>query len=121
MYRDLEDIIYSLRETYNGMQAKVNVWQKTVEEWNKDDEIKKARDDAEYWRKHSLCHLSNKELERLKNFQERHYKKCAEPLHSKIVGNTYTYDLTGTGIGTIIKVTCPLCGESEDITDTSSW
>ena len=65
--------------------------------------------------------LSDKELERLENFRERHYKKCAEPLHSKNVGNTYIYDLIGTGIGTIIKVTCPLCGESEDITDTSSW
>lgn len=74
-------------------------------------------EDIIYWRKHSLCHLSDKELERLKNFQERHYKKCAEPLHSKNAGNTYIYEF----IGAIIKVTCPLCGESEDITDTSSW
>jgi len=121
MYRNFEDIIYSLREAYTGMQAEINVLQETVEEWNKDDEIQKARNDAEWWRKHSLCYLSDKELKRLENFQERHYKKCAEPLHSKIAGNTYIYDLTGTGIGTIIKVTCPLCGESEDITDTSSW
>lgn len=48
MYRDLEDIIYSLRETYNEMQAKVNAWQKTVEEWNRDYEIQKAQNEAEY-------------------------------------------------------------------------
>lgn len=28
---------------------------------------------------------------------------------------------TGTGIGTNLKVVCPICGESKDITDTSVW
>ena len=28
---------------------------------------------------------------------------------------------TGTGVGVILKVVCPICGESEDITDTEVW
>jgi len=103
------------------MRLQVREMKRTLQEWNKDEEIQKAQKEADYWRLHSLCHLSDKELERLDDFHQRHYEKCALPLHSKIAGNTYIYELTGTGIGTIIKVTCPLCGESEDITDTSSW
>lgn len=28
---------------------------------------------------------------------------------------------TGTGIGTMLNVVCPICGESKNITDTSVW
>lgn len=120
-FEDFDTQITKLKETYNYMRLQVREMKRTLQEWNKDEEIQKAQKEADYWRLHSLCHLSDKELERLDDFHQRHYEKCALPLHSKIAGNTYIYELTGTGIGTIIKVTCPLCGESEDITDTSSW
>lgn len=121
MYSDFDDVLYDLRNTFNAMQDIIDESKKTINEWNKDEEIQKAQNEAKYWREHSLCHLSDKELERLSKFQEKHYKKCAEPLNNKRAGNTYIYELTGTGIGTIIKVTCPICRGSEDITDTSSW
>lgn len=121
VFEDFDTQIAKLKETYNNMRSQVDEMKRTLQEWNKDEEIQKAQEEADYWRRHSLCHLSDKELNRLDDFQKRHYEKCALPLHSKIVGNTYIYELTGTGIGTIIKITCPLCGESEDITDTSSW
>ena len=76
---------------------------------------------AEDTRHHSLLQLSDNEVKAIKDFRDKHYKKCAEPLHSKAAGNTYIYELTGTGLGTCIKITCPICGETEDVTDTDSW
>ena len=65
--------------------------------------------------------MSDKEIEAERNFRYRHYEKCALPLNNKSAGNTYIYELTGTGLGTCIKITCPICGQSEDITDIDSW
>ena len=65
--------------------------------------------------------MSDKEIEAERNFRYRHYEKCARPLKDKSVGNTYIYELSGTGLGTIIKITCPICGQTEDITDIDSW
>ena len=62
----------------------------------------------------SLCNLTDKEDERINKFRNKHYKKCGN-------GNKYLYELTGTGIGTIIKITCPICGKQKDVTDSDSW
>ena len=65
--------------------------------------------------------MSDKEAKVARDFRQRHYEQCALPLNSKSAGNTYIYELTGTGLGTCIKITCPICGQSEDITDIDSW
>lgn len=36
-------------------------------------------------------------------------------------GSHFIYDITETGIGTIVKVKCPACGVEEDITDVNNW
>ena len=92
-----------------------------MQEWNKDTEIQKYKETVKYIRNHSLFIMSDKEFKADKEFREQHYKMCAEPLHSKTAGNTYIYELTGTGLGTCITITCPICGQSKDITDTDSW
>ena len=33
----------------------------------------------------------------------------------------FIYDLQGTGIGTVVKIKCPICGAEEDMTDIESW
>lgn len=60
--------------------------------------------------------MSDKEAKSYNEFLERHYKVsgCKNANH-------YIFDLTGTGIGVAIKVTCPVCGETKDITDFDSW
>lgn len=45
---------------------------------------------------------------------DRHWKSCNNP-------SNFIYDLTGTGIGTVIKIKCPVCGEEQDITDYDCW
>lgn len=62
---------------------------------------------------------SQKEKDRYKQFEQKHMHNRLE---SKANGGRAPYLIpTGTGIGTILKVVCPICGESEDITDTEVW
>lgn len=62
---------------------------------------------------------SQKEKDRYLQFEKRHMHDRAE---SKANGGRRPYLIpTGTGIGVILKVVCPICGESEDITDTEVW
>lgn len=62
---------------------------------------------------------SQKEKNRYLQFEKRHMHNRAE---SKANGGRAPYLIpTATGIGIILKVVCPICGESEDITDTEVW
>lgn len=62
---------------------------------------------------------SQKEKDAYNNFELRHMH---ERLTSRAQGGKCPYLIpTGTGIGTNLKVVCPICGESEDITDMEAW
>ena len=118
---EFDDAVQKLKDSYEYMAQRVEDMRETLASWNKDEEIQKWKKQAEDNSKYSLCHLSPKEYEAKKAFIRKHYEECAVPLNSKIAGSTYIYELTGTGIGTCIKITCPICGQSEDITDIDSW
>lgn len=62
---------------------------------------------------------TQKEKDAYDDFERRHMH---QRLTMKIQGGKCPYLIpTGTGIGTILKVVCPICGESEDITDMEAW
>jgi hypothetical protein len=62
---------------------------------------------------------SQKELDAYNDFTRRHMH---DRLTSKYNGGRAPYLIpTDTGFGTHLKVVCPICGESEDITDTEAW
>ena len=62
---------------------------------------------------------SEKELKAYEQFEEEHMH---DRLISKYNGGRAPYLVpTGTGIGTLLKVVCPICGESKDITDLEAW
>ena len=62
---------------------------------------------------------SQKEKDAYKDFERRHMH---ERLTMKIQSGKYPYLIpTGVGIGTHLEVVCPICGEKENITDTSVW
>ena len=119
--KDIDTICKNLRDTYEVLEGQVEYYKKKFEEYNKDSEIQKYKDKVDKLYSHSLLLMSDKEAEAERDFRSRHYEKCALPLNSKSAGSTYIYELTGTGLGTIIKITCPICGQSEDITDIDSW
>ena len=62
---------------------------------------------------------SQKEKEAYDEFKKEHIH---DRHTSKYNGGRAPYLIpTETGIGTILKVVCPICGESKDITDNSIW
>ena len=62
---------------------------------------------------------SQKEKDRYEDFTKRHMHDRAT---SRANGGKCPYLIpTGTGIGTILHVKCPICGEEEDITDGDVW
>ena len=62
---------------------------------------------------------SQKEKEAYDKFEEEHMH---DRLTSRYNGGRAPYLIpTGTGVGTNLKVVCPICGESKDITDTEAW
>jgi len=62
---------------------------------------------------------SQKEKDAYKDFERRHMH---ERLTMKIQSGKCPYLIpTGVGIGTHLEVVCPICGEKENITDTSVW
>lgn len=63
--------------------------------------------------------VSQKELDAYNDFTNRHMHNR---LTNKYNGGRAPYLIpTGTEIGTILHVKCPICGEEEDITDTEAW
>ena len=62
---------------------------------------------------------SEKEKQAYEQFEEEHMHNR---LTSKYNGGRAPYLVpTGTGIGTLLKVVCPICSESKDITDMEAW
>ena len=118
---DLHDLLARVQEEYDWMKESKKEMYNIMQEWDKDAEIQKAKDEVRQLRKNALLILSDKEKEEETEFRNWHWKHCAEPLHSKTKGNTYIYEISGTGLGAIIKITCPICGQTKDITDIESW
>jgi cupin superfamily acireductone dioxygenase involved in methionine salvage len=85
---------------------------KTLDEYDKEEEIAKLKQDNYKLRVNSLHTLSDKESERAKVFSNEHWENCK--------GNT-RYILEGTGIGTAVRVQCTKCKGVIDITDHDNW
>ena len=120
MFQTFEDLLGELKDKYTSVCYVNEKLQERLREYNKDEEIASRNDMIKRLEKNALLIMSDKETENRLKFIERHYK-----LHNngkfKAIGNTYIYSLTGTGLGTLITIKCPICGEEEDITDTNSW
>lgn len=117
---DMQNLFNQVIRQYNDMKQQVEDARQQVREFNKDEEIQKWKQIAEFNRSHALHLMNDKELEADRAFRNEHYTRH-HPIPTKAGGNSYLYRLSGTGIGTIIEITCPECGETKDITDTESW
>lgn len=68
---------------------------------------------------HSLAIFSDLEQERYHAFINKHYQLHNDGKYKKDPG--ITIHMVGTGIGTCYTLECPVCHETEDITDVASW
>ena len=113
--------IAKISEQFHAMEDHVKNMQNTLAEWNKDEEIQTLQNRLKQSYRNSLCMLSDKEKDSLRAFRDKHYEMCCGNGKYKSKGNTWIYTISGTGIGHIIKITCPECGQTEDVTDIDSW
>lgn len=115
MFRqDFDDLVEEVKQRYDEVSAETMRLRQQLHEWDQDEEIQKVKQLAEEYRKHSLQQLTDVELQRIAAFRDKHWKECRNP-------NKFRYELTGTGIGTAVKIQCPVCGVEEDVTDLDSW
>ena len=85
-----------------------------LQDYNKDEEIRKREQEIKNIYDHSPIVLTDLESKAWKHFREYHYNKCGNDGH-------YIFDIYGTGIGNVIILKCPICDKEEDITDYDSW
>ena len=51
-----------------------------------------------------------------------YYKFCDEHSHPDFkIGSVKTLKFTSTGLGWSVSVTCPFCGETQNLTDYETW
>lgn len=101
---------------YDYQTSRADRLQEALENYDKDEEIKERDEHIRSLRDHALVILSDNELADAIAFIERHWKDtgCLNP-------NSYSYRITGSGLGHEIIITCPRCGESKNITDYTDW
>lgn len=112
--KNIQQSLNSIKQAANYLMWDNKALRATLNKYNKDVEIKAKDDEIRSIQQRSISVLSPVEYERDKEFRERHYQICKN-------GSHFIYDLQGTGIGTVVKIRCPVCGVEEDITDTSCW
>ena len=113
-----------IEDTLDLLKKQIDLLQKDKEDYRKDyinakqevykDEVvERLNKELERYRDNSLQVLSDKEMSQFREFKHSHYKTCGT--------NDVWVLLSPTGIGTIIKLKCPKCGEEVDITDINHW
>ena len=116
----IEELTDAIRQKFYDLENQNESLKNEIAVFNKDDKIQELTKEIKHTLRNSLMNMSDKEYEADRQFRTRHWA-----MHnggkSKCDGNTYWYELSGTGIGTCIKIKCPICGEEKDITDTDSW
>ena len=112
--KNMMELLEQVQTEYYRQVNLVDYFRKKCEEFRKDDEIQKLEKRIDELRRHNLLVLSKKEYTDAATFREAHNMSCRNR-------STFQYELTHAGIGTIISIRCPVCGKTEDITDTSIW
>ncbi len=99
------DMLQDDKEYYRRLYVEVR------DEKFKDEELKKVKEELEFYKRNSLVVLSDEQRERAKEFQHEHYKKC-ETGH-----RSFVYTVTPTNVITIVELRCPKCGEIIDVSN----
>lgn len=107
---DIEQALMDIATYVKQKEVLADERLKKLQEYNKEEEIKKLLDEIEVLRRRSVALLSQKEIKSKREFTEKHYNSCKSNIELLI---------SNTGIGYIIK--CKNCGTVEDITDLNCW
>ena len=117
--KDVKEILQELSDKIELMQEDhddlVESYRKLKDEKFKDEEIKRLKEELDFYQRNTLVTLSDKQREMARNFQKEHYENCE-------TGRTsFKYTIIPTGIGNVVEIRCPKCGEILDLTDYDLW
>ena len=112
MLQELSDKIELMQEDHDDL---VESYRKLKDEKFKDEEIKRLKEELDFYQRNTLVTLSDKQREMARNFQKEHYENCETGRIS------FKYTIIPTGIGNVVEIKCPKCGEILDLTDYDLW
>ena len=112
MLQELSDKIELMQEDHDDL---VESYRKLKDEKFKDEEIKRLKEELDFYQRNTLVTLSDKQREMARNFQKEHYEDCGT---GKV---SFKYTIIPTGIGNVVEIRCPKCGEILDLTDYDLW
>lgn len=112
MLQELSDKIELMQEDHNDL---VESYRKLKDEKFKDEEIKRLKEELDFYQRNTLVTLSDKQRENARRFQKEHYENCETGMIS------FKYTIIPTGIGNVVEIRCPKCGEILDLTDYDLW
>ena len=112
MLQELSDKIELMQEDHDGL---VESYRKLKDEKFKDEEIKRLKEELDFYQRNTLVILSDKQRENARCFQKEHYENCETGMMS------FKYTIIPTGIGNVVEIRCPKCGEILDLTDYDLW
>ena len=112
MLQELSDKIELMQEDHNDL---VESYRKLKDEKFKDEEIKRLKEELDFYQRNTLVTLSDKQRENARRFQKEHYENCET---GKV---SFKYTIIPTGIGNVVEIRCPKCGEILDLTDYDLW
>lgn len=112
MLQELSDKIELMQEDHNDL---VESYRKLKDEKFKDEEIKRLKEELDFYQRNTLVTLSDKQRENARRFQKEHYENCETGMMS------FKYTIIPTGIGNVVEIRCPKCGEILDLTDYDLW
>ena len=109
-----------IKETLKELETQIEILQedkedcrraylKVKDEKFKDEELKRLKEELDFYKRNSLVTLSDKQKERAEEFIHEHYKKCDTGYRS------FVYTVTPTNVITIVELRCPICGEIIDV------
>ena len=112
MLQELSDKIELMQEDHNDL---VESYRKLKDEKFKDEEIKRLKEELDFYQRNTLVTLSDKQRENARRFQKEHYENCET---GKV---SFKYTIIPTGIGNVVEIRCPKCGEILDLTNYDLW
>ena len=112
----------NIKDTLKELETQIDILQEDKEDCRKaylkikdekfkDEEVKRLKEELEFYKRNNLVTLSDVQRERAEEFQREHYKKC-ETGH-----RSFTYTVTPTNVITIVELRCPKCGEIIDVSN----
>lgn len=111
-----------IKETLKELEAQIEILQEDKEDCKKaylkikdekfkDEELKRLKEELDFYKRNSLVTLSDKQKKRAEEFIHEHYKKCDTGYRS------FVYTVTPSNVITIVELRCPICGEIIDVSN----